>query len=232
MHRPHLVGAIRHIPLGVDLTGLPAERAERPRRVLRFGFLAGFQPSKGLEDVLAAAASLKRINLAFELHVWGPDQDHGASAVAALGLQDRVFLHGMFRPEHRWDVYANIDVALMATTVCEPLGRVPLEAGAAGAPTIAPAVGGIVESIRHDVNGLLYRFRDAADLERQMHRVLVEPGLVQRLIDNLPAPVDVRDQVGEVEAYYRLLLGGSPYDGSIRKPLPLRVIDAVRGGCS
>jgi glycosyltransferase involved in cell wall biosynthesis len=143
-----------------------------------------------------------------------------------------VFLRGMFRPEQRWNVYADIDVALMATTVCEPLGRVPLEAGAAGVPTIAPAVGGIVESIRHDIDGLLYRFRDAVDLERQMRRVLTEAGLVQRLIDHLPAPVDIRDQVGEVEAFYLSVLGRSPFvDHPGRRPLPLAV-PAVSGGRS
>ena len=92
-----------------------------------------------------------------------------------------------FSPGTRWEVYADIDVALMATTFCEPLGRVPLEAAAASAPTIAPAVGGIVESIRHNVNGLLYRFRDAAGLERQMRTALTESGLVRKLIDHLPA---------------------------------------------
>ena len=227
------LGPIRHIPLGVDLTGLPGERPERPRGVLRFGFVAGFQPSKGIEDVLAAAASLKRSGLAFELHVWGPQQEQCDGTIAALGLQDRVLLRGMFQPEQRWEVYADIDVALMATTVCEPLGRVPLEAGAAGAPTIGPAVGGIVESIRNDVDGLLYRFRDAADLQRQMRRVLEEPGLVQRLIDNLPTPVDVRDRVGEVEALYLSLLGRSPLgDRPVRQPLPLLAFDAAQGGCS
>jgi O-antigen biosynthesis protein len=232
-HRPHLPGSVRHIPFGINLTGLPNRRPERPRPVLRFGFVAGFQPSKGIEDVLTSAASLKQDGLPFELHVWGPEQGQGAARLAAHGLEDRVFLRGMFRPEQRWEVYGEMDVAIMATTVCEPLGLVPLEAGATGAATIAPAVGGIVESIRHDFDGLLYGFRDVENLKRQMRRVLVEPDLVGRLMNNLSPPLDSRESVAEVEAFCLSLLGRSPFvDRPVPKPLPLRMIDAAQGGCS
>jgi glycosyltransferase involved in cell wall biosynthesis len=101
-----------------------------------------------------------------------------------------------------WEVYEGIDVAVMATTVCEPFGRVPLEAAAAGAPTIAPAVGGIPESIRHEEDGLLYRFLDVEDLERQMRRVLEERDLVLRLIRNVRRPPDTADVAATLEAYY------------------------------
>ena len=178
-----------------------------PRTVLRFGFLAGFQQTKGIWDVLDAAASLKRQGLDFELHIWGPNLDHGRDEVAKRGLEDRVFLRGMYAPNEMWSVYSEIDVALMATTVCEPLGRIPLEAAASGAPTIAPAIGGITETIRDGVDGLLYKFRDAMDLEQKMRRILEEPGLVGRLIENLRPVPDTRERAEAVEAFYYRVLG-------------------------
>jgi len=99
-------------------------------------------------------------------------------------------------------VYEEIDVALMATTVCEALGRVPMEAAAVGAPTIAPAVGGIPETIRDEEDGLLYRFLDPKDLERQMRRVLEEPGLMSRLLKNVRRPVETADRASAVEDFY------------------------------
>jgi glycosyltransferase involved in cell wall biosynthesis len=113
----------------------------------------------------------------------------------------------MYSPDELWSVYSQIDVALMATTVCEPLGRIPLEAAAAGTTTIAPSIGGIAESIRHGVDGLLYTFRDPRDLERQMQRVLEEPGLVERLINNLSPVVDTRERGEAVEQFYFKVLG-------------------------
>jgi glycosyltransferase involved in cell wall biosynthesis len=202
IHQPLLLGPVQHIPLGIDLTDLPAERPIRPRKPLRFGFVAGFQQSKGIWHVLDAAASLKRHGLPFALHIWGPSQEHGDAEIAARGLEDRVFLRGMYAPAERWPVYTEIDVAIMATTHCEPLGRVPMEAAAVGAPTIAPAVGGIPETIRDGVDGLLYRFRDPKHLEHQMRRTLEEPGLVEHLIKNLQPVLDTRSRIPAVEEFY------------------------------
>jgi glycosyltransferase involved in cell wall biosynthesis len=206
-HKEFISGQVSYVPLGINLEGAQHSLPVRPRNVLRFGFLAGFQQTKGITDVLDAAASLKRSGLSFELHVWGPNQDQGPSELASRHLEDRVFLRGMYSSTELWKVYSEIDVALMATTVCEPLGRIPLEAAAAGAPTIAPAIGGITETIRDGVDGLLYKFRDSKDLEAKMRRVLVEADLVRQLIENLREVPDTRERGAAVEQFYYQVLG-------------------------
>jgi len=202
MHAGRIGGPVRYVSLGVDLQDLGGVVPLRPRTPLRFGFVGGFQMHKGIGHVLDACAALKRRGLVFELHVWGPAGGRGSEEVTSRGLQDRVFLHGVFQREQMWAVYEQIDVALMATTVCEPLGRVPMEAAAVGAPTIAPAIGGIPETIRDGEDGLLYRFLDPKDLERQMQRVLEEPGLMRRLLGNVRSPVDTRNMASAVEQFY------------------------------
>jgi glycosyltransferase involved in cell wall biosynthesis len=211
-HQPHVNGPVDYVPLGINLAGRQPDSVSRPRTPLRFGFFAGFQQTKGIWDVLDAVSSIKHEALDFELHVWGSNLEHGREEIANRGLEDRVFLRGMYSPDELWNVYSEIDVALMATTVCEPLGRIPLEAAAAGAPTIAPAIGGITETIRDGIDGLLYKFRDARDLEQKMRRVLLEPGLVERLIEGL-RPVQDTWQRGEaVEAFYYQVLGVERHD--------------------
>jgi glycosyltransferase involved in cell wall biosynthesis len=202
IHKPQIDGLVKHIPLGINLTDLPRSRPKRPRTPLRFGFVGGFQPNKGLPEVLGAAAALKREGLAFELHVWGSKEAQGAGEIKAANIEDRVFLRGTYEADQLWDVYSQIDVAVMATIVSEPLGRVPLEAGAVGAPTIAPAIGGLMETIRHGVDGLHFRFRDPEDLLRQMRRVLVESSLFERLERNLPRALDTRQAIARVEEFY------------------------------
>src|SRR5262249_35815561 len=209
-HEPYIQGPVQSLSLGVNLSGRPIQRPERPRTPLRFGFVAGFQTNKGIWDVIDSAASLKRCGLEFELHIWGPCQESDHNEISSRGLEDRVFFHGMYRPEEVWSVYNDIDIAIMATTVCEPLGRVPLEAAAVGVPTIAPAIGGILETIRDNVDGLLYRFRDPNNLERQMRRVLEEPGLVAGLIRNLQTVPDTKARVVDLEKYYFSVLGLAP----------------------
>jgi len=208
IHRPLLRGPLNHVPLGINLTGCPDRLPSRPRKPLRLGFLAGFQLTKGIIHVLDALASLQAEGLDFRLTLWGPGQAQGEQEIVARGLKGKVFLQGVYTPESLWSVYEQIDVAVMATTVCEPLGRVPLEGAAAGVPTIAPAIGGLTELIRHEVDGLLYRFRDPEDLKRQLRRVLTEPLLLPRLIANLPAVPDTRERVAAVEAFYNEVLAG------------------------
>ena len=208
-NRAHVQGQVLTVPLGVNLADLPADHPKRPRKPLRFGFMGGFQPNKGIWDVLDAAAVLKRDRLDFELHIWGPAQEAAHHELERRDLLDRVVLRGMYEASAIWKAYDEIDVAIIATTVPEPFGRIPLEAAAVGAPTIGARVGGISESIRHEANGLLYDFRDAADLTRQMQRILKEPGLYERLRDGLAMPDDTRTKGAAFEAACRTLLANA-----------------------
>jgi glycosyltransferase involved in cell wall biosynthesis len=206
VNRAHIRGPVLKVPAGVDLDGMPAEHPSRPRQPLRFGFMGGFQPNKGIWDILDAAATLQRQGLDFELHVWGPENGAARTEIEGRGLKDRVALHGMYDGAGVWGAYDEIDVAIIATTVPEPFGRIPIEAAAAGAPTIGARVGGITESIRHGENGLLYDFRDSADLTKQMKRILDEPGLFERLLSGLAMPTGTRDTGAAIEAAYRSVL--------------------------
>jgi glycosyltransferase involved in cell wall biosynthesis len=208
--RPHLRGPVRYVPLGVDLEHLPTDRPTRPRTPFRFGFIAGFQPTKGIADVLDAVAALKSRGLSFELHVWGPGQEQAMAHLQSRGVQDCVRLRGMYGPDEVWNAYLEMDVALMATRVVEPFGRVPQEASAVGVPSIVPAVGGLTEQIRDGVDGLLYEFANKDDLTAQMCRVLTEPGLYAKLASNLWQVVDTRDAVATIEAFYYEVLAGGP----------------------
>ena len=205
-HKPHLNGLVKHIPLGIDLTALPVEKPERPRPVLRFGFIGGSQGHKGLVDILDCAVTLKQENLSFKLLVWGNEPHECIEAIKVRNLENCVDYRGTYQSEQLWEVYNEIDVALMATLVAEPFGRVPLEAAAVGAITVAPAVGGITESIRDEIDGLLFRFRDRKDLERQMRRILTEEGLFARLQSNLKPVLDTKDAVTDVEDFYFQIL--------------------------
>ena len=206
IQQPHIPGPISFLPIGINLEGLPEVQPRRPRVPLRFGFFGGFQPIKGIWHVLDAAAALQRENLDFELYVWGPGASEHGHEIQSRRLGDRVRTMGTYEPDTMWEAYGQIDVALMATTVHEALGRIPLEARAAGAPSIVPAVGGLRESVRDEVDGLLYRFCDPKDLERQMRRILTEAGLFEQLSSELKPVVDTRTRGEVLEQLYRSII--------------------------
>lgn len=207
VHQGRVGGLMEHIEFGVDLSDLPLRRPARPRSPMVFGFVAGSHPTKGLPLLLRAAASLNREGHTFALHLWGPDLESVPAQLEERGLAGVVQVRGMYAHEDRWGAYQAMDVAIMATTVSEPLGRVPLEAAAAGVPTIAPDIGGIPESVEHGVSGLLFPFGDADGLKRQMQRVLEEPGLYAGLAGNLRTPVSTPDAAVSLERFYRSVLG-------------------------
>lgn len=216
VHEAHLRDPVRHIPLGIDLDAPPPKPARRPREPLRLGFLAGFLANKGITDVLTAAAGLKRLGLPFRLDVWGPASDEARSELQARGVEDHVFAHGVFSPDQRWAVYDKIDVLIMATRTCEALGRVVQEAALAGVPTVAPAVGGIPEQIRHGIDGLLYRFADPEDLERHLATLIRTPSLVGLLASNLRPGPRTADAVVALEEFYYQVLGVTSPPGAVQ----------------
>jgi glycosyltransferase involved in cell wall biosynthesis len=63
----------------------------------------------------------------------------------------------------------------------EAMGRVLLEAMAAGKPVVASRVDGIPHYIRHGENGLLFESENVEDLARQLLRVLTDLDLAYRL---------------------------------------------------
>lgn len=70
---------------------------------------------------------------------------------------------------------------LVHTARQEPLGRVLLEAAAAGLPVIATDVGGTREILQHEVSGLLVPAGDPDSLAAAIRRLLSEPETARRL---------------------------------------------------
>ena len=69
---------------------------------------------------------------------------------------------------------------MLYTSRLEPFGLSPLEANACGTPVVAVAEGGVRETIRHGVNGLLVG-REPSLIARAVGTLLADPGLAQSM---------------------------------------------------
>ncbi len=79
-----------------------------------------------------------------------------------------------------------VDWYAASTLVCVPsynesFGLVAIEAQATGTPVVAAAVGGLTTAVRNDKSGLLVDDHDPASYAHAFQRVLLEPGLRERL---------------------------------------------------
>ena len=207
----------------VVYNGLPAAMA-KPRKMVTpaaaraaFGLPVGacvvgglmrFSPEK--EPLLwletAAAIARARPDTVFLLGGYG----HGSIAEdlrrkgAELGLGARLMMPGIISEIALF--YAPLD-AFLLTSRAEAFGNVLIEAQAAGVPVVAPAVGGVAETMNDGVTGRVVADRCAAALAAALLEVLSDGGWRARAAAEAPAFVarnfSAGRMVAETVAIYR-----------------------------
>jgi lipopolysaccharide heptosyltransferase II len=81
-------------------------------------------------------------------------------------------------------ILANFDCLVLATTTQEAFGRVIIEAQAAGVPTVATKVGGVVDIIEDEKTGLLIPPSDPESMSAAIIRINKDKALAHRLAQN------------------------------------------------
>lgn len=175
------------VPCGVDLDlftpdGPKAPRNERHRIVS----VGRFVPRKGFDVVVRALPAIPDTELVI---VGGPDATRLDADPEArrlqklahdLGVADRVHMYGSVA---RGDVPAILRSAdvVACTPWYEPFGIVPLEAMACGVPVVASAVGGMLDTVVHDVTGRLVKPKSPAGVADAVNHLLRDEFLRQSL---------------------------------------------------
>ncbi|MEZ6007328.1 MAG: glycosyltransferase family 4 protein [Planctomycetota bacterium] len=178
-----------------DLARFATADAGRLRRRLGLGDAlvllgAGRLVERKGHDVLVEVAA--RLLPAFPtLHVVlageGPCRGAIEATVQRLGLDKRVHMLGQVDHDELQDVFAAADVFAMATRdlsnhgSVEGYGIVYVEAGAAGVPVVATPVGGVVDVVQDDENGIFVKSADVDDVAAGVASLLADPGKRARL---------------------------------------------------
>jgi glycosyltransferase involved in cell wall biosynthesis len=192
----------RFVIAGDDLFGEhPAYRAELEARIARLG-----TPDRPC----AVSSSWRRAARPAPSHCLDTKAAAEPSA-ATPNLKNRIFFAG-YQPDIG-PLLATCDVLIHPATR-EPLGRVILEAMAAGKPVVAVNAGGPAEIIRHEQDGLLTASDAPDELAAAALRLIRDPALAERLgaaaRQRVRADFDIRRTVLEVEALYTRLLTQTP----------------------
>jgi glycosyltransferase involved in cell wall biosynthesis len=176
---------------------------------VRLGFIGQVLPRKGVHVFLRAFGMYDWRGEA-ELHLYGDAMVKPEYWQELQNIEysnpDAVYFHGVFPHQNLGKIFANLDVLVVPSLWHENNPRVIQEAFACGTPVIASNVGGIVEYVQHNVNGLLFQRGDSDDLRFQMNRVVKEPALLTRLRSHIPKVKSIGEEVKEFEMIYRELL--------------------------
>ncbi|HIJ75078.1 MAG TPA: glycosyltransferase family 4 protein [Candidatus Hydrogenedentes bacterium] len=155
---------------GVDFDGYDAARARRqevrrglgcPRHAFLVGGIGRLEPIKGFSYFVTAAQSIAAA-LPETRFVLAGDGSLGRELRAqAAALGERFQFLGL--RDDVAELMAAMDVCIVPS-LNEGMGRVVLEAGAAGTPVVASNVGGIPDIVDDGTTGLLVPPRDAASI--------------------------------------------------------------------
>jgi len=201
---------ISFIGKGLDLVAWERRVKHTPLRTLRVGYLGFLSEHKGVHLLLQASKRLESEGYGHQLKIYGEASD-SSSYVSALKRLSRGCTHiefgGRYKNSEIERVLSGLDVVVVPSIWYEVRPTVILEAFAGKTPVIAADLGSMPELVSHQVNGLLFQPGDAADLARQLQRLVDEPTLLGHLREGIKPVKTLDDEMEELTEVYGSLLG-------------------------
>jgi glycosyltransferase involved in cell wall biosynthesis len=142
---------------------------------------------KALEVSLDALAEVDGVSLLVAGD--GPDLDEVRREARDRKLDGRVRFVGPLDRDGVLALFRAADASLLSST-WENFPHTVVEALAVGTPVVATSVGGVPELVRDGVNGLLVPAGDVSALADAIRRIVVEPGLRERLAAKAASSVE------------------------------------------
>ena len=198
---------IEVVHYGHDLSWLKAYPGKRPNDTVRLGFIGQIAAMKG-PQLLIETYRKANSNGHAQLFIYGNlDKDsHFGQYLRSLaeGRSDIEF-RGTYPHAESGRIFSELDV-LVVPSLWHDYPLIINEAFATQTPVIASNFGGMSEFVQHDVNGLLFERGSAEDLATQLNRVIMEPGLVERLRRGIPRVKSMAEAVSEMLGVYDELI--------------------------
>jgi len=191
LYKPHR--RIELIPMGVDQEKFfPFEKKihknkKVKKQILSVGNLIDWKGTKIL--VQAMSIVIKKINyLNLDIIGDGPERNNLIKLIKELGLNNHINMLGKI-PNGKLPYYYNKSDIFIIPSInvngkTEGLGVVTLEAMACGTPPIGSNVGGIVDVIKHQYNGLLVEPESPDLLAEKIVTLLSDNSLLQKFSKN------------------------------------------------
>jgi D-inositol-3-phosphate glycosyltransferase len=168
------------VPEGVDGARFTTPRARRPEPTTSIVTVSDLQPHRDTAAVISAVA---RVPDAVLTVVGGPTAARVAADARVAELRDLADRHDALDrirftgrvPHTRMPALLGEADVVVQVPWFAGFGRAAVEALACGRPVVATAVGGMLESVEHGVNGVLVPPRDPRALHEAVRKVVTDP---------------------------------------------------------
>jgi glycogen(starch) synthase len=148
-----------------------------------FLFVGRLVHEKGPHILINAASILKEHPVRFDIIGEGAMKPHLEDMIQKGGLKGIVRLLGHVSEQELHKLYHD-SYACVFPSLYEPFGIVALEAMSAGVPAIVSKTGGLDEIVEDGVNGLEFTPGSAESLARAIRRLMDEPALHSKIVNN------------------------------------------------
>jgi len=216
---------IEIISSGIDLSAIaPRARglgeAGAPIRFLCSSHLGEHKGIRQLAEALKLLWARRELRGRWEMQIAGPGQLESflRETLAAAGLDKTVSLLRHIARDNLLARLREADVLVLASIWPENEPVTLLEGIASGAALIASRVGGVVDLVEHDVNGLLYEARDPSALAAAMAEMIVDPNRLAAFsrvnLQRRPA-IDEAHAGAKIDAIYQRSILARAHDDAI-----------------
>jgi glycosyltransferase involved in cell wall biosynthesis len=181
------------IPNGIDTEQFSPPERRSSRSSIRLITVARLLERKGIQTILEACAKPTLLPVMLQIVGTGPYEDELRAMVDWLGLGDRVEFLGYVPNEELPRYYRKSDIFVLPSET-ESFGLVFAEAMSCGLPIAASDVGGIPETVRDGVDGLLCPPGDPAKLRENIVQLMsssetrkeISDSQRQRILEHYP----------------------------------------------
>ena len=184
---------IRLIPRGVDLSEFKQTASPGEKKEIVVGLIGRITPIKGHPLFLKAMSRVVRVLPNIKIQIIGDApkaqyKEELQTLTRQLGLSNAVQFMGT-----RYDIpelLSQYSLVVVPSVGEEAFGRVVIEAGACGVPVVATRMGGLVDILEHEKDGLLVPPDDPRILAEAILRQLQEPERAQAMAVSLRKKVE------------------------------------------
>jgi glycosyltransferase involved in cell wall biosynthesis len=165
---------------------------------VRFAFFGQINPFNGIDVLSGAWAGLsKAVKKQGLIEIYGAnlEQQTGSYQQKVKTLLNkygsRVHFHGAYEAQEMPAILASVDWAVVPSIWWENSPMVIQEAFNSGVPLIVSDIGGMVEKVKHGVNGLHFRHGSAFDLADKMTLCVKQRELRHTFSSNITPPLSI-----------------------------------------
>lgn len=166
------------LPKSLSLDAKRVRNQEEPLKLLYLGRVSRY---KGLHLLIDAINDIEESKLQLSIYGTADDINYEADLKQRTKNRTNVFWRGGIPQDRVAQTMHENDILCLCSTFSEMSPLVIQEAFHVGIPVIASGVYGNLEQIKHEQNGLIFKFNDVKSLKQQITRLIHEEGLLNKL---------------------------------------------------